>query len=373
MHAKLIGTRRIFVLLAITVGFSESTAKAQTPPAPAAPKTIWSFMGIPQGFNKVHGALFNRHGFLPGLEKKPALKSLADPANLASEVPVIKKAAEVKAAEDLKPQKIKAIRYLASIGCGCYDTDGSITDALVAATDDCTEDVRLVAVRAIGRAAEDQGCCNQCGMTCCCNEKILKRLAVMAYEKDETGCWVEPSERVREAAAETLEICCPSEEPVIIIDEVEEGTPVEQGPIREAPEPEAPFENREPAPVFDDQASALPRFVNTVARRLVSPPPFPAPEVTQVTHEAYHGVLVQMDARRQLAHVHFEQPDMQVPLGARLIVYHKSGEKIELRGELEVVQSFAGSANVRPAPSTRFNALRRGDSVIPEAALRRVR
>ena len=85
-----------------------------------SPTTLWSFMGIPQAGTKIHGALFNRRGNHPGLERKPALKAIADPANLASPNPAIKKAAEVKMAEDLKKQKIKAVKYLAGIGCGCY-------------------------------------------------------------------------------------------------------------------------------------------------------------------------------------------------------------------------------------------------------------
>jgi hypothetical protein len=46
----------------------------------------------------------------------------------------------------------------------------------------------------------------------CCTEKMTEQLAKMAYERDpdHPDCWFEPSARVREAAIETLGICCPN-------------------------------------------------------------------------------------------------------------------------------------------------------------------
>ena len=75
-----------------------------TAPASAQDATLWRFLGIPQGMNKIHAQLFNRRGNFPGLEKKPPLKAIADPANLESPVDAIKMAAEVKVQEDLAPQ-----------------------------------------------------------------------------------------------------------------------------------------------------------------------------------------------------------------------------------------------------------------------------
>jgi hypothetical protein len=192
---------------------SYSTASAQAPAAPAPP-TLWSFLGIPQGFRKVSGSLINRRGNFPGLEQKPPMLPIADPKNLASDVPALKAAAEIKQAEDMKKHKIKAIKYLASVGCGCYDKDGKITNALIESmSNDCTEDVRLEAVEAVSEAAKG-GCCENCGATCCCNEKITEALSKIAYERDDDGCWLEPSERVREAAREALAACCPNRGPI---------------------------------------------------------------------------------------------------------------------------------------------------------------
>lgn len=180
--------------------------------AAAAPTTLWRFLGFPQGVQRVRDVLTNRRGNRPRMERKDPMKRIADPANLESDTPAIKKAAEIKQAEDMKMQKIKAIKYLAKVGCGCYDKDGEITAALVAATDDCTPDVREAAIEAIEDAANGE-CCRKCGSTSCCNEEITKRLSEMAYERDDTGCPIEPNADIRELAAKVLKRCCPGGPP----------------------------------------------------------------------------------------------------------------------------------------------------------------
>ena len=176
--------------------------------APAKPATVWSFLGIPQGAKRVSDNWTNRGGRFPGMEKKPPLKKIADPENLKSENPAIKKAAEIKKAEDLAKQKIKAVKYLASIGCGCYNRDGGITDALMASMDDCTEEVRLATIESIGEAASSEAC-EHCKHRNCCSEEITKKLYEIAYGRDDSGCFLEPSERVRQAAQEAMYVCCP--------------------------------------------------------------------------------------------------------------------------------------------------------------------
>jgi len=171
----------------------------------ADPVTLWNFLGIPQGIRKVQGATINRRGNFPGLERKPPLKALADPRNLESKNPAIKKAAEIKTEEDLAKQKIKALKYLATIGCGCYP---GVKEALMAALDDCTEKVRYQAALAIGEAACNH--CSTCNNDCCCDEEMTKRLAEVAYERDDCGCYLEASERVREAAKDAMRACCAS-------------------------------------------------------------------------------------------------------------------------------------------------------------------
>lgn len=151
----------------------------------------------------------NKDGCEPWDERTFPLRRIADEANAESDVPAIKAAAEIKQQEDLAPQKIKAIRYLATIGCGCYDADGKVTDALLAAMDDCTEEVRLITVQTIHCMALE-GTCQYCEQANCCNKQILEKLSDIAYEYNDDGSPVEPSKRVRDAAAAAMLACCPT-------------------------------------------------------------------------------------------------------------------------------------------------------------------
>jgi hypothetical protein len=233
-------TRLAIASLGLTaLSFIGDMAEAQDVKPPV---TLWTFLGFPPK-GAITDHLANRNGNRPGLERKPPRLAIADPKNLKSPIPAIKKAAEVKTQEDLAPQKIKAIKYLASIGCGCYNRDGSITDALLAALDDCTETVRLAAADAISATAGDV--CENCNQQSCCTKEIHDRLMKMAYEMDKDGCWIEPSARVRGAAARAL-LACPPQDEVI--------------PMRELPpgEREVPPEVIPPAPVPMTPAAAVP-------------------------------------------------------------------------------------------------------------------
>ena len=180
-----------------------SAASAQAAAAPA-PTTLWNFLGIPQGVNKVRDALVNRRGERPGMERKDPLKRIADPANLESEVPAIKAAAEIKADSDLAKQKIKAIKYLSDVGCGCSSQKADVQEALLAALDDCTEEVRYEAALAFCRASGNP--CSDCGATCC-GEDVEAKLKDMAFGQDDDACWKERSSRVRAAAKNALNAC----------------------------------------------------------------------------------------------------------------------------------------------------------------------
>ncbi|MGE0755952.1 MAG: hypothetical protein AB7O38_02990 [Pirellulaceae bacterium] len=412
--------------IAILMAWYSAYASAQAPPPPPPTPTIWNFLGIPQALNKIHANTFNRRGNLPGLEKKPPLLKIADPANLKSDVPAIKAAAEIKQAEDLKPQKIKAIKYLATIGCGCYDKDEKVTKALLAAMEDCTEDVRLEAVRAISVAASSERCAT-CKQRSCCNEKVTAQLYKIAYELDDLGCHVEPSERVREAAIEALGVCCPGRLPVT--------TPVEPTPVEGVDQPPpvegvpAPLDAAPPPPVVPDASAQVTPTVDPnnflreaslldQAAAMWSNPPQPpalAPEVAPAAKEstspsrnetaaaptpaepsrpaeaftpasgpaadistpasdaprssrrtarmkttsfssaptagrdspAAQGTVAMIDGRRNLAHVHFTAGMEPLPVGARLRVLVPAADGTRHAGDVEVVQSFPGSATVK--------------------------
>ena len=164
-------------------------------PAPAAsPTTLLNFLGIPQGFQRLRDATANRWGNNPGMERTDPLKPIADPANLQSPNPAIQTAAKIKQAQDLAPQKIKAIKYLATVGCGCYP---NVKEALVAALDDCSEEVRYQAAVALCRAAGNP--CKQCEKNGCCNAAVMNKLQELAYGQDDQCC---PEGAVRQGA------CC---------------------------------------------------------------------------------------------------------------------------------------------------------------------
>ncbi len=187
-------------LVLAVLAFGESSAKAAE--VPAAPPTLFNLFGIPQGVNKAFDAVVNRKGKHPGLERGAPVLALAAPENLESEVPAIKVAAQIKADEDLQQQKIKGIRYLASVGCECHE---GVKEALLASLDDCDEEVRFEAAQAFCQTAGNP--CKTCNSGSCCGTDVVDKLSEMAYGRDDTGCCFEPSARVRQAAQRALNAC----------------------------------------------------------------------------------------------------------------------------------------------------------------------
>ncbi|MBW3595737.1 MAG: peptidyl-prolyl cis-trans isomerase [Planctomycetes bacterium] len=169
--------------------------------------SIWDILGVPQAakvtafvLRRVRSRLGAR---FPGLEPQPELLPLADPANLDSPYPSVAVAAEVKAEEDAAPQKIKAITYLATIGCsGCYP---EVEKALLASLDDCNEDVRYATVVALRETAGSP--CKVCKAAACCSPAIMRKLEELAYEADGFGCYKETSPRVRRMARLAMRGC----------------------------------------------------------------------------------------------------------------------------------------------------------------------
>ncbi len=183
-----------------------TTIVAIAPPAPQHP-SIWRILGVPQAYQglcnirtRITSVLGSR---FPGLEGRPPMVPIADPANADSPTPAVAAAADVKAQEDAAPQKIKAIRYLAKIGCeGRYR---QVEDALVQAMDDPNAKVRLAAVKAVRGTAGDP--CKSCQSGSCCSPKVMKKLYELANETDSFGCYKEPSEEVRRNARLAMNAC----------------------------------------------------------------------------------------------------------------------------------------------------------------------
>jgi hypothetical protein len=230
---------------------------------PCCPKqTLPEFLGL-TGLCKAAGGLLTRLRARlgmrwPGLEGKPAVLPITDPANADSSNPAVSAAAEIKAEEDAAPQKIKGLRYLATIGCGgCYP---DVEQALLAGLDDCTEEVRYEAAAALRSTAGNP--CQFCRDDKCCSPAVRKRLQDIAFGvKEDTGCYKESSARVRRMARLALAGCC--------------GTPEEQQQSTPVEGPGAPEAGEGPAPL---EATAIPRPAASVGWRLPpvtnpSPPP----------------------------------------------------------------------------------------------------
>ena len=328
-------TTKILIFSACVV-LSASVAHAQ--PSPAPPMTLWRFLGIPQAFGRMNAQVFNRRGNMPRLEARPPLKSIADPRNLESPFEPVKIAAKVKQAEDAAPQKIKAVKYLADIGCGCYDKTGEVTKALKAGLEDCTEDVRRETIQAVARAAR-RGACAKCSQRCCCNEELIQALAKIAYERDETGCYAEPSDRVRREAIEALEICCPSDEQPEIIDDFDDRD-------SELGNPGNP-----PMPPPDNAMRGGAGFRPVATPMMNRPAPL----------SKIAGKIEQVE-RNGLIYLQVDQ-NATVPVGSEVDVFHKYLTGTTQVGTLEIISSTTGRAVGRLVPGTRPKRISRGDSV----------
>jgi hypothetical protein len=184
-----------------------TTVNVSTPTQPCCPhETLWQFLGVTGGAKFLAGIIErirNRLGSVfPGLESTPPVLAITDPKMAASSNPAEAAAAGAKADEDAAPQKIKAIRYLATLGCaGCYP---GIEDALLESLDDCTEEVRYEAAKALRELSGKP--CSTCKTKSCCSPKVLKKLDEVA-NKMEKGCYKEPSARVRREARLAMAGC----------------------------------------------------------------------------------------------------------------------------------------------------------------------
>jgi len=220
----------------------DTTIVAIAPPAPPA-YSIWDFLGVPQMMaihgpdlqfksNLFHSIFSDLLSAFPPIEPPPAPLPLTDPANSAEDAsPANQAAASVKKQEDAANQKIKALKYLATIGC--QKGYPEIEEAFLSALDDPTEKVRYTAVRALRDVAGSP--CEACKSGgSCCTPAIIKKLYSLGYDTDEKGCPIEPSADVRREARLALDRCggdVPAPPPTEIIEgPLPGGAPPEPGP-----------------------------------------------------------------------------------------------------------------------------------------------
>lgn len=111
--------------------------------------------------------------------------------------------------------KVAAIRFLANENCLCYP---EIVDSLLAALDDCAEEVRYEALKALRKGCGSRGCLScstgNCDPrtdancpNCQCQTKVLVRLSDLLLDRDIHNQYKERSQRVRQLAAAMISQC----------------------------------------------------------------------------------------------------------------------------------------------------------------------
>ncbi len=93
----------------------------------------------------------------------------------------------------------------------------------------------------------------------CCNAKVMNALAKVAYEADEFGCCLEPSERVRDAAAMGLCLCQCYPAPM------DHGTPPSAPPARETEEIDQTKPKEETSPTPGEKSTKVMRPIRQVS------------------------------------------------------------------------------------------------------------
>lgn len=157
-------------------------------------------------------------------------------------------AAKIKANQLDAKNRIKAVKFLGTVDCQDYPESQEIL--LKTLREDKVETVRLAAAKAIGEQLShgtdpkpnrrERRMRDNC--LGCCKPEILNALVEQACGRDDYGCFLEPSQRVREAILEALENCpcnwCPPDYASF------QPTPVEPppGPAGESLIPPAPAE-----------------------------------------------------------------------------------------------------------------------------------
>lgn len=188
-------------------------------------------------------------------------------------------AAKIKAQQVDAPNRVAAVEFLGTVDCIAYpESQAMLVEALKS---DPAEPVRLAAAEALQvqfmRGKEEDPSRSELRRydTCrgCCNEATLNELSRIAYETDETGCPIEPSERVRKAARIALTICSANCYPAMAAPAVPPSPiPEEAGPPM-VPAEEAPLgeaRNAVPAPRITAVQRELQRLYAQDGR---TPPP----------------------------------------------------------------------------------------------------
>jgi hypothetical protein len=208
--------RQSFWLGAMVVALSIVSGCSLPQPAsptavPAQPMTLPRFLGLDVVAGHCRQAVYRSRvrlsHYVPVVAPHPpgsAPVAIGDPCNLQSPSPAVAVAAGMQQAEAAAPAKVQALRYLSQYRCAQHP---EVEVAYLAGMDDISESVRAAAVESIIDSAKTcQGCTNECGG--CCTPAIHEKLNKLAYERNEHGCYCEPSSNVRRLARLGLQSCC---------------------------------------------------------------------------------------------------------------------------------------------------------------------
>jgi hypothetical protein len=194
---------------------------------------------------------------------------------------------------------------------------------------------------------------------------MAKRLAEMAYLRDESGCYVEPNAEVRAAAVKALMACCPGTSPVIEIpntqprqDDYIPETGTDGGYVPEAGQGENTEGSEEDTSKRKNEngESAVEDLLGAGS---------PASSST-----SWDGMLLHANQDLGIGHVHLADKGMAIPVGTDLYAYGLVDGQRLMVGTLRVYQSFPGSANVRAVNDVSRQAIVKGVAVLRQADVR---
>jgi hypothetical protein len=163
--------------------------------------------------------------------------------------------------------------------------------------------------------------------------------------------------------------------------------PTPDGDIEGIERPEEPIEEPEaPSDIetLDTAASGLRTIQPISAARTPSSPRSPSPmpivvgddspamaaeaePLPPVPSQPIRGAVVWVDVQAGHAHIHIAEKEAAIPVGTTLRVFRRtlSGDLRNV-GQIEVIKSIPGGANVRGKAGTVLSRLRRGDTVVAD-------
>jgi hypothetical protein len=220
-----------------------AAAPAAVPAAAAAPKSIWSSLGLSS--NNIHACIaklcntqFGRMinnlatgpvgavsgGFIPPL--CPVAPTPGQIAALEAQAPggAAATAAKIKASEADAKARVAAVEYLGTVDCTRWkEATKALVNALRADPNEC---VRWAAARVLNSG-------------CCCNKDTIEALRICVAGEDKDGNPPETSPRVKAAAFSALQNCLMRVPEVLPEEPVPQPVPRERGPVPDL-EPSTP-------------------------------------------------------------------------------------------------------------------------------------